>query len=131
MRGNLKAAREVIGLVVAMTLGASGLAYCQVWREILPRGEISFPDAVVEYNIPGGPFGIDRVEDILNPPNYVEPGRGDAVTLGCGGYIIVRFDDNAVIDVPGTDLHIWEVGPPFEPTSFSLSNDGRVWENIG
>lgn len=119
----------VLGTLLIGSFATS--VFAQDWRQILPHGRSSFADKVVEFNIPGGPFGKDRVEDVLNPPNFETPGRGDSVTLGCSGHIVVRFDDNALVDVAGPDLYVWEVGTPAEPTALSVSNDGTNWEFVG
>jgi OOP family OmpA-OmpF porin len=54
-----------------------------------------------------------------------------AVTLGCGGSITLRFVDNAVVDLPGADLYVFEDGPNVEPTRLELSVDGVRWVDVG
>ncbi len=43
----------------------------------------------------------------------------------------LKFVDNVLIDVPGPDLYVFEVGPAVQPTELSISNNGATWINIG
>ncbi|MDX8389492.1 MAG: OmpA family protein [Mariprofundaceae bacterium] len=63
----------------------------------------------------------------LGAPSRKQP----SLTLGCGGTLVVRFTDNALIDVAGDDLYIYEVGPNVEATKVDISVDGRHWLNVG
>ncbi|TNF73269.1 MAG: hypothetical protein EP299_08455 [Acidobacteria bacterium] len=53
------------------------------------------------------------------------------MTLGCGGTIVLRFEDNALVDLEGPDLHVFEIGPAVEPTSLAISPDGTTWTEVG
>jgi outer membrane protein OmpA-like peptidoglycan-associated protein len=44
---------------------------------------------------------------------------------------VVRFGDNAVVDVAGPDLYVFEVGPAIEPMRLAVSADGRTWIDVG
>lgn len=43
----------------------------------------------------------------------------------------MSFKDNALIDVPGPDLYVFEIGPDVEPTGLAVSNDGENWTRVG
>ncbi len=51
--------------------------------------------------------------------------------MGCGGILTLRFVDNALIDIDGNDLYVFEAGRNIEPTYLSISKDGRNWIDIG
>jgi OmpA-OmpF porin, OOP family len=44
---------------------------------------------------------------------------------------VLRFIDNALVDIPGFDLYVFEVGPAIEPTDLAISKDGESWIQIG
>lgn len=103
-----------------------------------PLGDASFADEVVE-TTPGKPTARDaRYSDptlVLGPPNYVDNAANvktpASMTLGCAGVLILRFSDNALVDVPGADLYVFEVGPAVEATNLSISADGATWTEVG
>ncbi len=98
-----------------------------------PLGVISFADSVSAFQ-PGTPTPPKTESDpnaALGEPDYKSAGDGRAFSLGCRGWAVFEFTDNAVIDVPGTDLYIFEVGKDVEPTDISLSKDGKNWSSIG
>jgi len=96
-----------------------------------PSGSISFVDEVVLY-IPGtgvyppynNPYGV------LGVPEF-SSGAG-LVSLGDGGTIVMRFNDNSLVPSgdSGYDLWIFEVGS-FEPVSVEISIDGIDWIYVG
>lgn len=99
----------------------------------LPQGALSFADAVVDYdtgNPAPDPAMIDP-ERALGPPDWRYDGDGSDHSLGCGGYLVLRFTDNALVDVPGIDLYVFEVGGQMEASSLAISADGRHWIDIG
>ncbi|WP_299365577.1 LamG domain-containing protein [Winogradskyella sp.] len=69
----------------------------------------------------------------LGPPDY----KGDdhpgiqSYTLGCLGEVVLEFTDNALVDVPGPDLFVIEIGPVKEATRLSISKDGINWVKYG
>jgi len=99
----------------------------------LPQGEISFADQVVSSKrmVKG-----ENIHKSLHDPAKTlgtfdyKPGGYAAYTLGCGGEIVVKFIDNALIDIKGIDLYIYEVGTT-EPTQLSISKDGETWIVVG
>lgn len=99
-----------------------------------PLGELSFADEVVAFAIgsPGPKQDATYPDSALGPPDRQPPrGVNKAVTLGCGGVLTLRFVDNALVDVPGPDLYVFEVGGDTEPTDISISADGKQWIHLG
>ncbi len=99
-----------------------------------PQGVISFADEVVDYQ-PGNPSPLkpkhrDPV-NALSIPDYQHRSGDGYVSLGCGGMLVVHFNDNALTDVDGPDLHIFEVGSAIEPTLLEISPDNKQWIMIG
>jgi Mg-chelatase subunit ChlD len=101
-----------------------------------PAGDISWADRVVSYK-PGNP-APRRSRDpkaALGPPDF--QGRDDAadqrryVNLGPAGELILEFTDNVLIDGPGPDLVIFEVGDQVAPVNVAISEDGKNWFEAG
>jgi hypothetical protein len=102
-----------------------------------------FADAVdsQELGLGGGFHGEGVMPDVvLGSPRGGAPFLGslDVLSLGEGGWIVLRFDDNYVFDGPGVDFTVFEnaffthnlgrVGEPFaEPAQVSVSQDGELW----
>ena len=105
----------------------------------LPNGDLSFADRVVSF-AEGSP--ASRIEESQDPENALgapthrgqsagPEGFGSFITLGCHGSLILEFVDNALIDIAGADLHVWEVGPDVEPTTLAISRNGDDWMKVG
>lgn len=98
-----------------------------------PMGSVSFADEVVRF-VPGDPAADDEqyseAERGLGAPRYTED-EDDFVTLGCAGELVLRLTDNQLIDVPGPDLYVFEIGPDTEPTALAVSDDGEAWTRVG
>lgn len=103
-----------------------------------PLGDASFADEATSFTL-GTPGPRDKrwadPDTTLGPPDYnpkrIDPTNPDGVVLGCGGALVVRFADNAVVDVAGPDLYVFEVGPAIEPVHLAISEDGRAWIDVG
>jgi len=103
-----------------------------------PLGNSSFADEVAEFK-KGVPAAVDpRYSNptlALAPPDYIdEPSdarKAADVTLGCGGVLTLRFVDNVLVDVPGPDLYVFEVGPAVEATTLAISVDAKRWIDVG
>jgi OmpA-OmpF porin, OOP family len=98
-----------------------------------PLGDASFADEVVLFQM-GHPGPIEEAQDphaALGPPDRIRNGDRKEVTLGCGGVLTLRFVDNALVDVDGPDLYIFELGGDVEPTTLSISSDGNHWIDVG
>lgn len=98
-----------------------------------PLGAASFVDRV--HSAKPGPKKPPKTEadpaNALGEPDYERSGDGRAYTLGCRGQVTFEFTDNAIVDLEGPDLYVFEVGNDVEPTIVSLSNDAKDWTPIG
>lgn len=98
-----------------------------------PMGPVSFADEVEDFAA-GDPAADDdqysEANRVLGTPGYADD-KHDFATLGCGGELVLRFTDNELIDVPGPDLYVFEVGPDTEPTALAVSKDGQDWTRVG
>lgn len=98
----------------------------------LPLGELSFADEVVSF-YKGNPKAKKRAQDsslAIGTPNF-DTFEGGFTTLGCGGSLTMRFVNNALVNIPGADLYVFEVGAFIEKTNVSISKDGKKWVNVG
>ena len=101
----------------------------------LPTQLAAFADEVIAYE-PGIPGSIPEGEDpraALGPPDY-RVDRWDkphAVTLGNGGSLTLGFSHEALVDVDGPDLFIFEIGPGIEAMTVDISADGKTWVRVG
>lgn len=101
---------------------------------VLPQGDLSFADTVLAFEIgDAAPTASARnPEAALGPPTYVGNNNdGSFTTLGCNGMLDVQFTDNALIDLEGPDLYVFEVGPDVEGTQLAISQDGITWIDVG
>jgi flagellar motor protein MotB len=102
----------------------------------LPMGMQSFADKVVEYTVgrpaPNSEIYMDP-RNALTPPGvkYDKQHGFGAVSLGCGGSLTVEFTDNALVDINGPDLYIFETFRIMEPTFIAISTDGFEWIDLG
>lgn len=127
----------IAGLCIVFTVTTLGLAQAKTTKGkeysdghggkiFFPLGDISFADEVVTFQQGDpGPKQTDP-NDSLGAPS-----QRKATVLGCGGVLVLRFIDNALIDTKGPDLYVFEAGPDTEPTHLSISKDGLVWLDIG
>lgn len=98
-----------------------------------PAGEASFADEVAQFT-PGDPDGGDasaRPGAVLGIPDYTNTGDASYLTLGCTGDLVVALTDNSLIDIPGPDLYVFEIGPDTEATAMAISEDGEDWVRVG
>ena len=98
----------------------------------LPLGDLSFADRVISHQI-GDPPGAnaDGSLGIPDMPNVSFP-NGDTriCNLGIRGVLTLEFTDNAIADVNGPDLYVFEMGA-IEPTNLEISKNGVDWINVG
>ncbi|MET1415871.1 OmpA family protein [Roseibium sp. HPY-6] len=105
----------------------------------LPSGDISFADRVHRFdegNPPSKRTAARNPESILGPTDRPKSAgteilEATTLTLGCRGSITLEFTDNALIDIEGPDLHIWEAGDDVEATFVEISRNGEAWTEIG
>jgi outer membrane protein OmpA-like peptidoglycan-associated protein len=104
--------------------------YYYDWREhkiTVPLGKIAFADTLVSAmkgDPPASKF-FTKEEYVVGPPD------SNMYSLGYGASFTVKFTDNALIDLKGPDLYIFEVGGSFEPTQVEISKNGIDWINVG
>lgn len=93
-------------------------------------GELSFADEIVAFTV-GRPASEAKYSDpnaILGRPD----GSGTkALTLGCGGVVVLSFDNNRLVNGDGDDLYVFEVGDAVEATRVAISEDGDTWVDLG
>lgn len=102
---------------------------------VFPKGSASFADAVVEFRV-GKPEPIKEIQNpaaAMGAPDCTRKHteRSEFVCLGHGGSLTLKFVDNALVDVPGPDLYVFEIGPNVERTFVEISEDGVAWLAAG
>jgi outer membrane protein OmpA-like peptidoglycan-associated protein len=101
-------------------------------KVFLPLGDISFADEVRSFT-KGEPPAIPASSDSslsIGVPDF-DGGTGGFTTLGCGGSLVLHFKDNALVNIKGPDLFVFEMGKYIEPTNLDISKDGVHWINVG
>ena len=112
-----------------------GLRYGEGERAVcLKQGESSFADAVVSFErgkkkATAGTAA--KPEHALGVPDFTSTSAPGFLSLGCDGELVLRFDDNALVQSDGPDLYIFEVGPDVEATDVAVSTDGDAWIEVG
>jgi outer membrane protein OmpA-like peptidoglycan-associated protein len=105
-------------------------------KVFFPLGDASFVGELVSFQS-GTPAAKAPPDPkvVLGSPDFVsqaaERKRITSLPLGCGGTLILRFTHNVLVDAPGPDLYVFEVGPAVEPTALAISNDGKTWIDAG
>ncbi len=98
----------------------------------LPLGKLSFADKVIKAYHPK--LQTEDSKLVLGEPDGILGFEVDDVSgiysLGLGGDLTVQFVDNALTDVNGPDLYIFEIGQ-IEPTNLEISKDGKTWIHVG
>ena len=77
----------------------------------------SFVGVVIEYRQRDGRVvqSAGDPQAALGAPDYSgNVDDGSFLSLGCSGSVTLQLTDNAVIDVDGPDLYVFEVGPRVE-----------------
>lgn len=96
----------------------------------LPLGKLSFADRVVAVD---HPENKNTASYSLGEPDAYATGMNSAMnvhSMGLKGQLVVKFEDNALVDVNGPDLYIFELGQ-IEPTNLDISEDGETWISVG
>ncbi|MBK6836296.1 MAG: OmpA family protein [Bacteroidetes bacterium] len=99
----------------------------------LPLGDLSFADKVVDFKI-GTPTPIaanSKAIDAVGIPNFNQLEISGFVSLGGGGELTLAFTDNALVNIDGPDLYIFEMGKYVEETYLYVSKDARKWISVG
>jgi len=99
-----------------------------------PLGAPSFADEVISV-VEGNPALQDKrfkeKRNLVGVPDYNIETQENLFSMGCRGSIVVRFKDNALIDIEGPDLYVFEVGSNIEPTTLAISENGTDWTEVG
>ena len=97
----------------------------------LPLGELSFADEIVS-STKGDPPAVEATDPskAKGRPDF-DGAQGGFYSLGCGGTLILQFKDNALVNIKGPDLYIFELGKYTEATELSVSKDGKSWTRVG
>lgn len=110
-----------------------GITYIDARRKYiyLPFGELSFADVMISHDTGSGGANSDGV--LGAPDMAVETFRLQdhrIGNLGINGVLTLEFTNNALTDVNGPDLYVFEMGK-IEPTRLEISKDGTNWLDIG
>lgn len=99
----------------------------------LPMGDLSFADEVVSFTPgdPGGGAEHSVAQKAISVADFKSGVDDNYVTLGCGGELVLRFTDNALTDVGGPDLYIFETAGKVEQADVYISKDGMEWAKVG
>lgn len=120
--------------VAMMTLSTSASAAI-IGGIDFPQGAISFADLVVSYTKGTGVGpNWDDPDDALGLPNYSGLDGGlNAVALGVGGSLVLRFTDNSLTTSGDAtpDIHVFEIGGQVETFKLEISTDGDIWIDLG
>jgi len=99
----------------------------------LPLAETSFADEVVSANYVKGDLKFDT-KNCLGVPDYIASKnrneQKNIYSLGTNGTLQIKFTNNALVDVNGPDLFVFEEGQ-VEPTKLEISKDGVNWLDVG
>ncbi|MEI4195127.1 OmpA family protein [Roseovarius sp. E0-M6] len=100
----------------------------------LPLGDLSFADRVVSHTPGTGKIkdSAARAEPALGAPDFSgDVDDGTFLSLGCDGSLVLEFTDNALVELEGPDLYVFEVGPKVEGLTLAISADGVDWTDVG
>ena len=138
----------VLATLVAPTALANKIS-CELYRDsagvtawLHPK---SFTDRAICPGKPECPGQLRTIRGLHNhpsnaigPPSYRRGPRKRnpkrrIYSLGCRRSASWEFVDNVIVDVPGPDIFVFEVGPKKEPTSIDISVSGEAgsWINVG
>ncbi|RAK69094.1 PEPxxWA-CTERM sorting domain-containing protein [Phenylobacterium kunshanense] len=134
--------RALAGGAVAALLSAGSANAVLIGGVEFPQGAVSFADSVISYQpgLAGADPGLNwqGAFNALGVPNFTGAGCSSQidctyVSLGVGGALVLRFDDNVLTgsDSDADDLWIFEIGPDVEDTTVDVSVDGVTWLSVG
>lgn len=99
----------------------------------IPLGDMAFADSLISYKS-GNPGAVDpkcrNGKLALGIPDW-DGLDNNFTVLGKGGELVLFFKDNALINVDGPDLYVFELGKYVEETFLSISKDGKKWIAVG
>ena len=97
------------------------------------QGKRAFADRVAGFQAgPDTTDGYDNPVNALGPPDNGRGGSSRTNTaLGHQGILVVELSNVWLVDGPGADLYVFEIGPMVEPFKVEISSDGRSWIDLG
>lgn len=99
----------------------------------LPLGKLSFADIMIDFDPGSGglyPEGALHEPDLTIELANLNQAKPEMCNIGLSGILTLQFIDNAITDVNGPDLYVFEAGA-IEPTILELSKDGSNWLEVG
>ena len=99
----------------------------------LPLGALSFADKLVahEMEIENGTYPLGALGEPDMAPEILTGGpHPKFCNLGTKGVLTLEFTNNAITNVNGPDLFIFEMGA-IEPTNLEISKNGVNWIDVG
>jgi len=137
MRGCRRLRRNTVRSMGLLLLAAIGVGTWGVEALAEPFGGVEFPlgaksfaDRVVSAS-PGEGTEWSDATRALGPPDHTDDLRTSSMSLGNGGSVVLAFLDNYLVDRPGPDLYVFEVGKLVEPFYVAISEDGSRWLELG
>jgi len=120
--------------LLLLLVGCAALTTPQGERYAPGAGQVRWATAARDF-VAGSPASTRAfvADDLLGAPDYRrEPDTGYAA-LGHGGSVVLDFGDHPLIDGPGMDLVVIEIGPvsSVEPVTVEVSSDGARWQMVG
>jgi OmpA-OmpF porin, OOP family len=98
----------------------------------IPLGDMAFADSLVSYKT-GDPAPLEKCRNgklAVGIPDW-DGLDNNFTVLGRGGELVLYFKDNALINIEGIDLYVFELGKYVEETFLSISKDGKKWIEVG
>lgn len=99
----------------------------------LPQGDISFADKLISFRM-GNPAPIPenaKATDAIGVADFDQEKVTGFVSLGIGGELVLAFTDNALVNIDGPDLYVFEVGRYIEETFLYVSKNAKTWIPVG
>ncbi len=96
----------------------------------LPLGKLSFADQVVHFY---HPENLKTAFNTTGEPDAYRSGPNQLTnvhSLGAKGTLTIKFKDNAILDINGPDIYVFEIGE-IEPTNLEISKNGQEWISVG
>ena len=137
--GDRAAARRWLQQCASLSEAVFGAASVEMGSARASLALVTAPDAFADTVVRYAP-GINRPDPrsshsdstlALGPPNYAGELSPTTVSIGYGGSLTLGFSDNAIVDGPGPDLAVYEVGAIPEPLRIAISQDDRVYVEAG
>ena len=134
--------RALLGGAALGLLSAGSANAVLIGNVEFPQGAVSFADSVISYQpgLAGADPGLtwQGAFNALGVPNFTGgncTSQADCtyVSLGVGGALVLRFDNNVLTGSNNSDDDLWifEIGPDVEDTTVDVSVDDVTWLTVG